>query len=106
MDTWDWGYCAWDSLGFPQCVNYFPQYSEMGWNGHSLGFPQCVHYFSYGGTVGWDGHSSDSGECPKNIKTIWDSHCTIGHLLAMLDMIGVTFVVMRPSTMLALVETM
>jgi len=39
--------------------------------------------------VGWDGHLSDSGECPKNIKTIWDSHCTIGHLLAMLDMTGV-----------------
>jgi len=38
-----------------------------------LGFPQCVHL-------------SDSGECPKNIKTIWDSHCTIGNLLAMLDM--------------------
>jgi len=83
----------------------------MGWNGHLLGFPsvsitspmvvqwdrmewtfvgipQCVHYFSYGGTVGWDGHSSDSGECPKNIKTIWDSHCTTGHLLAMLEMTG------------------
>jgi len=55
----------------------------MEWT--SLGFPQCVHYFSHGGTVGWDGHFSDSGECPKNIRTILDSHCTIGHLLAMLD---------------------
>ena len=104
------GCCAWDSLkfpqcvhsnpqysgmgwnghlmGFPQCVHSNPQYRGMGWNGHLLGFPQCVHYFSHGGTVGWDGHLSDSWECPKNIKTIWDSHCTIGHLLAMLDMNG------------------
>ena len=40
MDTWDWGYCAWDSLGFPQCVHYFPRYSGMGW---TLGIGGIVH---------------------------------------------------------------
>jgi len=48
MDTWDLGYCAWDSLGFPQCVHYFPWYSGMGW---TLGIWDTVH-----GTA-WDSHS-------------------------------------------------
>jgi len=111
--TVQWDGMEWTSLGFPQCVHFNPQYSTVGWDGMdivgippvcpllpmvqwdgmewtSLGFPQCVHYFSHCGTVGWDGHLSDSWEYPKNIRTIWDSHCTIGHLLAMLDMSDIT----------------
>ena len=81
-----WDGMEWTFVGITHVCPLLPMVQWDGIEWTLLGFPQCVHYFSHGGTVGWDGHLSDSGECPKNIRTIWDSHCTIGHLLAMLDM--------------------
>ena len=81
-------------------------HSTVGWDGMDIiGIPQCVHYFSQGGTVGWDGHLSDSGECPKNIRTIWDSQSTIGHLLAMLDMSVPTMVQISLQILLMVMNT-
>jgi len=105
MDTWDWGYCAWDSLGFPQFVHSNPQYSGMGWNGHHwdssrvcpllptvqwdgmewtpLGFPQChsVHCFPRYSGMEWNGHHRDS----PSVSIA--SHGTVG--LDGVDIIGI-----------------
>ena len=91
-----WDGMEWTFVGIPPVCPLLPmvQWDGMEWT--SLEFSQCGHYFSHGGTVGWDGHLSDSWECPKNIRTIWDSHCTIGHLLAMLDMTGSDGVYLAP----------
>ena len=43
MDTWDWGYCAWDSLGF----------SSVSITSH--------------GTVGWDGPQSSRLNCRSRL---------------------------------------
>ena len=63
-------YCAWDSLGFPQCVHYFPRYSGMGWDGHcwdSLSVSILTHSI-----VGWNGHRWDS----TSVSTL--THSTVG----------------------------
>ena len=44
MDAWDWECCTWDTVGFPQCVHYFPQYTGMGW---TPGIGSIVHGTSW-----------------------------------------------------------
>ena len=97
------GWDGMDIIGIPPVCPLLPmvQWDGMEWT--LLGSPS-VSIASHG-TVGWDGmdiagiplvcplllpwwYSGMGWTFVRQLRIIWDSHCTNGHLLAMLDMTG------------------